>query len=58
MAVATILTLVGGAVANAVVFDRGNYLFGSLGCDPSASIERERHEKALEQIQTAQAAWS
>ena len=33
MAVATILTIVGGAVVNAVAFTGGNYLFSKLGKD-------------------------
>ena len=51
--------LLGGAIVNALAFTGGNYLFSKLGGhDGTAQIERERHDKAIEQLQAAQAAWS
>ena len=55
---ATIAMMVGGAIVNALAFTGGNYLFSKLGHDNTAQVERERHDKALEQLQAAQAAWS
>ena len=53
-----IAMMVGGAIVNAVAFTGGNFLFSRLGRDNTAQIERERHDKAIEQLQAAQAAWS
>ena len=50
--------LLGGAIVNALAFTGGNYLFSKLGHNDTAQIERERHDKAIEQLQAAQAAWS
>ena len=49
--------LVGGALVNALAFSGSNFLFSMLR-DPGADEERKRHDKALEQLQTAQAEWS
>ena len=47
--------LVGGALVNALAFSGSNFLFSSLS---GSGEERKRHDKALEQLQTAQAEWS
>ena len=46
--------LVGGALVNALAFSGTNYLFSTLRDDE----ERKRHDKALEELQEAQTAWS
>ena len=48
--------MIGGAVVNALAFSGSNYLFSHMGNNSSA--ERERHDKAVEQLQASQAAWS
>ena len=48
--------MIGGAVVNALAFSGSNYLFSHMGKDSNA--ERERHDKAVEQLEAAQAAWS
>ena len=49
--------LVGGTLMNALAFSGSNYLFTILR---SAGVdeERKRHDKAVEQLQAAQASWS
>ena len=49
--------LVGGALVNAVAFSGSNYLF-SMFRAKDADAERVRHDKATENLQAAQAAWS
>ena len=54
---ASIAMLLGGAAVNAIVFSGSNYLFSMLrssGVDEA----RKRHDKAVEQLQAAQAEWS
>ena len=54
---ASITMLVGGALVNALAFSGSNYLFTilrSCGVDE----ERKHHDKAVEQLQAAQASWS
>ena len=53
----SVAMLVGGTLVNALAFSGSNYLFSSLhrsGIDE----ERKRHDKAVEQLQGAQAKWS
>lgn len=50
--------MIGGAVVNALAFSGSNYLFSKMGKNNDAEAERERHDKALEQLEAAQAAWS
>ena len=50
--------MIGGAVVNALAFTGSNYLFSHLGKSGDAEAERKRHDKALEQLEEAQAAWS
>ena len=54
---ATLAMLVGGAVVNALALSGSNFLFSMLR-DPGADEERKRHDKAVEQLQAAQAEWS
>ena len=55
--------LVGGALVNALaftgpLFTGSSFLFSKLGKSDAAGEERKRHDKAIEQLQAAQAAWS
>ena len=50
---ATVAIILGGAVANALPFTGGNYLFSKLDHKDDGSAERARHDKAIEQLQTA-----
>ena len=50
--------MIGGAIVNALAFTGGTYLFPKLGKSDDAEKERERHDKAVEQLEAAQAAWS
>ncbi|MCG7951627.1 MAG: hypothetical protein N0E56_10455 [Candidatus Thiodiazotropha endolucinida] len=54
---ASIAMLVGGALVNALAFSGSNYLFSMLKSS-GVDQERKRHEKAVEQLQAAQAEWS
>ena len=49
--------LVGGAMVNALVFSGSNWLFSMLRSS-GLDEERKRHDKAVEQLQAAQAEWS
>lgn len=48
--------MVGGAIVNAFAFSGSNYLFSQMGSD--SSEERKRHNKAMEELEAAQATWS
>ena len=48
--------LIGGAITNALAFSGSNYLFSHMGSN--AEEERERHDKAIEKLQKAQAEWA
>ena len=50
--------MIGGAVVNPLAFTGGNFLFSKLGKNQDAEKERQRHDKAVEQLDAAQAAWS
>ena len=54
---ATVAMLAGGALVNAVAFNSSNYLFSVLR-DSGVARERKRHNKAVEELQAAQAYWS
>ena len=54
----TVAMMIGGAVVNALAFTGGNFLFSKLGKTQDAEKERERHDRAVEQLEAAQAAWS
>ena len=49
--------LVGGAMVNALAFSGSNWLFSMLRSSV-LDEERKRHDKAVEQLQAAQAEWS
>ena len=50
--------MVGGAVVNALAFSGSNYMFSKMGKDGDAEKERERHDKAEEQLAAATTAWN
>jgi len=54
---ASVAMLVGGALVNALAFSGSNYLFSMLRSS-GVDEERKRHDKAVEQLQAAQSAWS
>ena len=54
---ATVVMMIAGAVVNAAAFTGGNYLFSMLN-KQDADQERIRHDKALENYQSAQADYS
>ena len=54
---ASIVMLVCGAMVNALEFSGSNYLFSMLSSF-DLTKERKRHDKAVEQLQAAQAEWS
>lgn len=55
---ASVALLVGGALVNALAFSGSNYLFSMLRGNNGVDEERKRHDKAIEQLQAAQAKWS
>ena len=57
---AAIAMMAGGAIVNALAFSGSNYLFSKLDKkDRGGTLEEQkRHDKAAEQLQTAQAEWS
>ena len=55
---ASIALLIGGAVVNALAFTGSNFLFSQLKPDSAALAEKERHDRALEDFQQAQAEYS
>ena len=54
---ASVAMLVGGALVNALAFSGSNYLFSTLR-RPGVDEERKRHDKAIEQLQSATTEWS
>ena len=50
---ANILMLIEGALANALAFTGGSYLFHRLSKE-SIDTERKRHDAAIEKLQVAQ----
>ena len=51
---ASVALLVGGALVNALAFSGSNYLFSKLDKGDTAE-EQKRHDRAVEQLQSAQA---
>ena len=49
--------LLGGTLVNALAFSGSNFLF-SLLREKGVDEERKRHDKAVEQLQSAQVAWA
>ena len=45
-------------VVNALAYTGSNFLFSKLGKTQDAEQEKEKHDKAVEQLEAAQAAWS
>ena len=54
----TVAIILGGAIANALAFTGVNYLFSKLDHRDDRSAERERHDKAIEQLQIATSKWN
>ena len=54
---ASLMMLLGGALVNALAFSGSNYLFSMLR-GSRVDEERRRHDKAVEQLQAAQAEWN
>ena len=54
---ASMVMLDGGALVNALAFSGSNYLFTILRSS-GVDEEHKRHDKAVEQLQAAQASWS
>ena len=54
---ASVVMLIGGALANALAFTSSSYLFHRLSVD-SIGIERARHDLTIEQLQKAQIEWA
>ena len=48
---------IGGALANALAFTGGSYLFHKLSAD-NIDAERKRHDAAIEALQKAQLEWA
>ena len=54
---ASIVMLIGGALANALAFTGTSYLFHRLSAD-NIDAERKRHDAAIEVLQKAQIEWA
>ena len=54
---ASIVFLIRGALINVLAFIGSNYLFSSLSKE-SIDKERNRHDKAIEDLQRAQIEWA
>ena len=54
---ASVVMLVRGALANALAFTDGSYLFHRLSAD-NIDAERKRHDAAIEALQAAQLEWA
>ena len=54
---ASVMMLIGGALANALAFTGSSYLFHRLSAD-NIDAERKRHDAAMEALQTAQIEWA
>lgn len=54
---ASIAMMVGGALVNALAFSGSNFVFSMLKSS-GVDTERKRHDRAVEQLQSAQAAWA
>ena len=57
---AAVALMFGGAIVNALAFSGSNYLFSKLDQEDRGDTveEQKRHDKAVEQMQAAQADWS
>ena len=54
---ASVVMLIGGALANALAFTGSSYLFHRLSAD-NIDAERKRHDAAIEALQKAQIEWT
>ena len=54
---ASVATLIGGALANALAFTGSSYLFHRLSAD-NIDAERKRHDGAIEALQKVQTEWT
>ena len=54
---ASVVTLIGGALANALAFTGSSYLFHRLSAD-NIDPERKRHDVVIEKLQAAQIEWT
>jgi len=54
---ATVAVIVGAAIVNAVAFTIGNALYDKFG-RTDGSVERDRHDKAVEDLQKANVDWN
>ena len=54
----TVAMIIGNANVTALAITGGNCLFSKLGKNQDANKERGRHDKAVERLEAAQAAWS
>jgi len=54
---ATAAVIVGAAIVNAVAFTIGNALYDKFG-RTDGSVERDRHDKAVEDLQKANVEWN
>ena len=54
---ASVVMLIGGALANALAFTGSSYLFHRLSAD-NIDAERKRHYSAIEKLQAAQLEWA
>ena len=54
---ASVVMLMGGALANALAFTGSSYLFHRLSAD-NIDAERKRHDAAIEALQAAQIKWA
>lgn len=55
---ATIGVIIGAAVANAVAFTGGNAIMHAVEGGSNTAAERERHDKAMEELNKANIAWN
>ena len=55
---ATVAIILGDAIAHTLAVTGGNYLFSKSDHRDDGSAERERHDKANEQLQTATSEWN
>ena len=53
----SVAMLIGGALANALAFTGGSYLFHRLSAD-NINAERKRHDAAIEALKKAQLEWT
>ena len=56
--VSAVAMMVGESIVNTRAFSGSYFLFSKLGKSDDAEKERERHDKAVEQLEAAQTAWN